>query len=995
LAESDWEAGWDVLQVPAAQQAWMAQRNATPASPLPRLLFACAAQGKAQRTAVIGGDGRTLSYRDLQQGCDILAWHLCGLVPARASKLIAVLCEKGGVQVQAVLAVMRSGHGYLPLHVEWPLARIQQVLVSAKVHEVVVSRAQARNAALCSALRSFARLTVIEDVLQAGVQCPEKIKWPQVGLDDVAYVIFTSGSTGEPKGVAISHRSAFNTIAAVNERLQVGPDDKVLALSELSFDLSVYDIFGLLMAGGTVVFPEQARTKDMAHWADLVAHHRITLWNSVPQLAALWMEACQNHAISHASLRAFMLSGDSIPRALPDQLVASFPGSRVLALGGATEASIWSVWHDASALSAQDKSVPYGVAMPGQSLWVFNAKGQHCPVGVKGEIHIGGVGLALQYWGDKSKTEAAFYSHPVLGRLYKTGDWGAWSVNQSIEFMGRRDQQVKVRGYRVELGEIEACIAKFPEVQEVAVLSEDQNLISCVRIPSDPNTAAASYAFKQEQRGDRIFADGQASIALAGQGDMAQWARKSYRSFIGTAVQFESVQRALVLAPSAGRACVLNLQTLGESLHSLVGLSDPQGGLPKYRYPSAGSLYPVQLYVRVNQRGVLAGVAPGCYYHDRRAHRLVALSQVWERGLSAPGVELFLVSTPEAIVPLYGDASGALSELECGYIEGALVHALSPLQWVRAAADVDVDLQLAPGQQVLSRLVAAAAKPAHRHCYVHMRSERGTSWYACDDQGLHALSWPVLPEIDAVDTSAVLFNTSAMAVFFVSDGPTASRTDYLDAGSAAQQMMESLLAQQIGACAIGQVHAQHAPALQALFARRQVTHHFVAGSVSLAQLQEKSASGVALQHYAQQHFTAKLAQHLPAYMVPQKWVFLTQFPLSANGKLDRLQLRKLCAQQATGAPLVGQVPGTVVQKNLATLWAEILALPKDTLTVEADFFRLGGNSLLAMQLISRIQQKFGYSLRLDALYRASDMATVAQHIEAAQAETDTRITGEL
>ncbi|HEY8371301.1 MAG TPA: amino acid adenylation domain-containing protein [Pseudonocardiaceae bacterium] len=228
-----------------------------------------------------------------------------------------------------------------------------------------------------------------------------------------------------------------------------------------------------MAAGGTVVFPAQERTKDPAHWVDLVERHGVTLWNSVPQLAGLLADEATPDPARISTLRAVLMSGDWIPTTLPDRIRSLCPGAVVMSLGGATEGSIWSIWYEIGEVDPAWTSIPYGVAMPGQTMYVLNARGEHCPVGVTGEIHIGGAGVALNYWRDEELTRRRFFEHPVLGRLYRTGDLGRWSRQGYIEFLGRNDFQVKLNGYRVELGEIEHALTQYPGVtQSVAVVHE-------------------------------------------------------------------------------------------------------------------------------------------------------------------------------------------------------------------------------------------------------------------------------------------------------------------------------------------------------------------------------------------------------------------------------------------------------------------------------------------------------------------------------------------
>ncbi|MEV1146410.1 non-ribosomal peptide synthetase [Micromonospora sp. NPDC049799] len=316
---------------------------------------------------------------------------------------------------------------------------------------------------------------------------------PGPAPDDLAYVIFTSGSTGRPKGVMIDHRGAANTVQDVNARFGVTPADRVLGLSALSFDLSVYDVFGALAAGAAVVLPAPARAADPEHWSDLVRRHRVTVWNSVPALMQAWVDAPAAHADpAESSLRVVMLSGDWIPVRLPDAIRRRHPRAAVHSLGGATEASIWSIHFPVGVVDDGWASIPYGRPMANQTMHVYDDRFTPCPVWTPGELWIGGTGVALGYWADPVRTDERFVRHPVTGeRLYRTGDLGRWLPDGTIEFLGRDDDQVKLNGFRIELGEISAALSRLPGVAE-AVTVVDTNpgtgrrqLVGYV-VPADP-----------------------------------------------------------------------------------------------------------------------------------------------------------------------------------------------------------------------------------------------------------------------------------------------------------------------------------------------------------------------------------------------------------------------------------------------------------------------------------------------------------------------------
>jgi amino acid adenylation domain-containing protein len=370
--------------------------------------------------------------------------------------------RRGWQQVVATLAVLYAGAAYLPIDPALPATRIAHLLERTEARLVLVQ--PGFGAQLPDGVRPF---VVDEAACAAGGP-----GWRPVprAADDLAYLIYTSGSTGTPKGVMISHRGAVNTLLDVNARFGVGPADRVLALSSLSFDLSVFDFFATLAAGAAVVIMAPELAGDPAHWLELLHAHRVSVWNSVPTLLAMLVEYAEGGRALPPSLRLAMLSGDWIPLSLPDRFRRLAPAAQVHSLGGATEASIWSITYPIGEVEPGWRSIPYGRAMTGQQFHVLDEALRPRPTWVPGQLYIGGVGLALGYWRDEDRTAASFVVHPATGeRLYRTGDLGRWLPDGTIEFLGREDGQVKVHGYRVELGEIEAALEAHPAVQAAAV----------------------------------------------------------------------------------------------------------------------------------------------------------------------------------------------------------------------------------------------------------------------------------------------------------------------------------------------------------------------------------------------------------------------------------------------------------------------------------------------------------------------------------------------
>nr|WP_198015488.1 non-ribosomal peptide synthetase [Marichromatium purpuratum] len=452
-----------LAQLPPAQQATRAAVNATAAPRRGHLLHAGLFEWAArapERPALLAGEHR-LGYGELAAE----ALRIGALLRARgvaAGEAVAVSLPRGPAQVAAVYGVLAAGACYVPVGVRQPAARQARIHASAAIRWVLTDAAHREAAASPG--------TVPLDIAEAAGL--EPLAAPvTVDPEQRAYIIFTSGSTGAPKGVEVSHAAAVNTLENLAARYAVGPDSRVLAVSALDFDLSVHDLFGLHAVGGAVVVLEESQRRDAGAWLEQIHRHGVTLWNSVPVLLDMLLVMAERDP-RPLPFEQVYLSGDWIGLDLPERLFArSRPGVRLVAMGGATEAAIWSNAHDVELpLPPHWRSIPYGRPLANQRYRVVDAQGRDCPDWVPGELWIGGLGVALGYCGDPELTAQRFVEH-AGERWYRTGDQGRYWPDGTLEFLGRLDHQVKVRGHRIELGEIEAALNGQAEIARAVALT--------------------------------------------------------------------------------------------------------------------------------------------------------------------------------------------------------------------------------------------------------------------------------------------------------------------------------------------------------------------------------------------------------------------------------------------------------------------------------------------------------------------------------------------
>lgn len=381
--------------------------------------------------------------------------------------LVGVMAPRGPDQVAAAFGVMMAGAAYVPISPQWPDADRQQVARICGLRLLLVGDGvvtpkvpvEVETLELATAISAHARAPAVASTRDS---------------ESLAYVIFSSDDNGISKGVMVKHAAASNTVIDINERFAIGPSDRVLAVSPDVSDLSVWDVFGMLAAGGAVVMPDPAAAIEVTHLHELALCHDVTIWNSVPAYLAMFVEFVRSGGRSRLpALRLALVRGDWVPLTLGRDLQDAAPNAVCVRLGGATEASIWSNLYQVPTTPPADwVSVPYGFPMRNQRLHVLDAGLRDRPDWVPGEIHIAGRGLAEGYLDSPQLTASAFIPYPRTGEtVYRTGDWGRYWPDGTLEFLGHKDQPVKVNGHHVKLAEIEAALVAHPAVSDAVVVT--------------------------------------------------------------------------------------------------------------------------------------------------------------------------------------------------------------------------------------------------------------------------------------------------------------------------------------------------------------------------------------------------------------------------------------------------------------------------------------------------------------------------------------------
>ncbi|WP_186137234.1 non-ribosomal peptide synthetase, partial [Burkholderia gladioli] len=418
-------------------------------------------------------EGETLSYDQLNRRANQLAHRLVAL-GAKPDDRVAICMERSLEMVVGLLAIMKAGAAYVPIDPSYPAERLAYLLADSAPIALLT---QAR---LAPALPAGTLPTLVLDELATAAslahESGENPDPAALGLrpDHLAYVIYTSGSTGQPKGAMNEHLGVVNRLCWARDEYALGAEDRVLQKTPFGFDVSVWEFFLPLLAGARLVLARPDGHRDPRYLAELIEQRGITMLHFVPSMLQLFVD--ELGAGRCPTLRHLLCSGEALPYTLQQRTLALLPQARLSNLYGPTEAAIdVSFWHCRA--DAHPGIVPIGRPVANTQIYLLDELGQPVPMGAIGELYLGGVQVARGYLNRPELSAERFVRDPFRdeagARLYRTGDLGRYLADGSIEYLGRTDFQVKIRGLRVELGEIETRLAASEGVREAVVIARD------------------------------------------------------------------------------------------------------------------------------------------------------------------------------------------------------------------------------------------------------------------------------------------------------------------------------------------------------------------------------------------------------------------------------------------------------------------------------------------------------------------------------------------
>ncbi len=891
-----------------------------------------------------------LTYKELNQRANQLAHHLRNL-GVGLEVLVGICVERSLEMVVGLLGILKAGGAYVPLDPAYPPERLAFMLEDA---EVAVLLTQAR--LVESIPKHQGRIVCLDTDWQIIERQSEANLISEVKLDNLAYVIYTSGSTGKPKGVQVLHSAVVNFLTSMRRCPGLTDQDTLLSVTTLSFDIAGLEIFLPLSVGGRLVMVSRSVATDGTQLLERLNDCVATVMQATPATWRLLLAA----GWSGSPQLKILCGGEALSRELANQLVEK--GASLWNLYGPTEATIWST---IDRVENTEGTVCIGRPIANTQIYLLDEHLEPVPVGVPGELYIGGAGLARGYLNRPELTAQKFIVNPLSqepsARLYKTGDLARYQRDGNIEYLGRIDHQVKVRGFRIELGEIEAVLSQHPDVRESVVMkredaSGNQRLVAYIVSNLTPERIPFKSECLAEFDGNQAVKLRTEDISLGGVGLLGVPDTCRPGQKVRLCLHLPGFDRDLWLAGTVAwcrgnlAGIELALGAIEQDLfqHSIEYLLETHGFWKFLQRTAVGSL-----------RNVLKQKLP---------NYMMPSSFVFLNNLPlTPNGKIDRKALPEPdSFNAQLDSVAPQTEIEEA-IATAWQQVLHP---EKVGVDDNLwDIELREIQAILSQ------HPDVRECVVMKRED------ASGNQCLVAyIVSNLIPE-------RTPFKSDCLAEF---DGNPAVKLRTEDMSLAGVGLVGIP-----DTCGPGQtvrlrLHLPGSGEERWLAGRvtwcrgKQAGIEFALGASeqdifqqSIAYLLETQGFWKFLQRTAVGSLRNVLQQKLPNYMVPSSFVFLNHFPLTPNGTVDPLALPVPDALKPQ-LQTTYVAPQTELEQIIATIWQQVLHLEK--VGVEDNFFALGGHSLLMTQAQNKLREVVDREVSMMEMFKYPTISSLAKYL---------------
>ena len=996
------------------------------------------------REAVVCDD-KCLTYRELAEISSRLGSYLLHL-GAAVDECVGIFLEPSLELVVGIWGILFSGSAYLPLSPEYPEDRLRYMVEDAGV-KIVFSREKLRPR-LAQLVPPDTRIVTLEEAEE--FEIPSGITGLN-GLckhsrsDNLAYVIYTSGSTGKPKGVMIEHRSIINQMSWMRDVCKLDRDKVVLQKTPMSFDAAQWEILASC-CGSKVIMSRPGAYKDPEQLIETIIRYDVTTLQCVPTL----LQALLDTDIFHncQSLTQIFSGGEILSKKLVLQCIEALPKCDLTNLYGPSEctinASAFKV--DKNKIADYPKAIAIGTPVHNTQFYILNSRQSLASVGETGELYIGGVQLARGYINRPELTKERFVNNRFStssegGKLYKTGDLAYWNADGTVQFVGRADNQVKLRGFRIEIDEVKLAIEKHDWVKNAAVIVKKNSLtgysdlIACIEL--SPKQAAlmdqgihgehhvskknklqvkaqlSNLGYRDiDDNSSKMVVDLPGKTPTEEQRQLA-FARKSYRLFEGGAVQKADILRLLDRQVTGAETDSLadsrsldglSFAELGQILRYFGAFNSDERLLPKYGYASPGALYATQMYLELVN---IAGLKSGYYYYHPGRHQLLLLNEI--DSTEETGINIHFIGKKKAIELVYKNNIQEVLQIETGHMLGLFDEILPAYK----LSIRDADYRPAVKDKLVCsdenyyylgsfELVPQVRSLSTESVDIYVQSHPGkiadlpVGQYKYKDGRLEKISEDIILKRHVIAINQLTYENASFGISMIARSSD-KWANYVALGRKLQHLQQN--DQNIGLLSSGYSSetGNDLPSAKRMTSILSNSHEqpgpsyfCIGGRVSHEQLISEGMKEDAVHIKGPAELVKEdIRNFLPDYMMPNKVIVMDKLQLTANGKID---VKALAASDKVNIEMAERpiiTPRTNTEQRIGEIWKK--AMKWDSVSVQDDFFESGGNSLIAVAMINRINKEFHCNLPLHTIFEAPTIEKLARKVDSDEVEPSSRL----
>ncbi|WP_434524926.1 amino acid adenylation domain-containing protein [Photorhabdus asymbiotica] len=988
---------------------------------------------------VVIDEEESLSYVDFYLKVKEIGYCLSE-VSSKNSVGVGLFCDPSIDLICGAWGILSADKAYLPLSPDYPAERLKYMIEDSGI-DVIFAQSHLKEQLQDIAPKSVLIVTpedvamtmktrTIDDILNT-TQVPESTS--------LAYIIYTSGSTGKPKGVMIEHHSIVNQMRFLAKTFRLGAHSRILQKTPMSFDAAQWEILAPAI-GCQVIIGPLGCYRDPDAIIKTILQHQVTTLQCVPTLLQALLD--NPNFLDCLSLTQVFSGGEALTTKLAAQFLNSFTHCELINLYGPTECTINSSYFRVTneTLPHYQTSISIGTPVDNTEYYVLDEDRLPVAVGEVGELYISGAQLARGYLHKPEMTKDKFiFNHLVSGikhqQLYRTGDLVTRGADGNTYFVGRVDSQVKLRGYRIELDEIRHAIEEHSWIKTAAMLIKKdartgfQNLIACVELDEkeaalmDQGNSSSHHKSKANKlqvkaqlsnsgcRSEELCKNRTEILLPFKEGEKKQresaFGRKTYRYFEGTEITVEKLKTWLT-ATKSNEICSLPLSDLtlkgfGYVLRYFGQFTSNQRLLPKYAYASPGALYATQMYFELHN---VLGLDAGIYYYHPVTHKLIKISTLNRR--QKPTIKVHFIGKHEAIEPVYKNNIQEVLEMEAGHMIGLFDDVLPEIglgigegehqaecpDWY----DGDIQDDYLGAFEICSyenRLL-----PFDTDIYLQTHdnkiSDMPCGLYHFSNGEFVRISHDIVRKKDVIAINQQVYDRSSFGVSII-PRCVPEWHYYITLGRRLHALQSNQLCIGLMSSGYSSKSNNDLPSakrmrsiLNALDRPMAAFYFCVGGGISQEQYtSEGMKEDVVHMKGPVEMIKEDLHQQLPQYMIPNKVLVFDKLPLTANGKVDYQSLSesKVIEDISTQRPLVPL--RTDIELRLGKIWMEVMKW--DSVSAHDDFFESGGNSLMAVAMVNKINVAFNICFPLQILFQSPNIAALAKWIEQADSKTILRL----